>query len=433
MKIKTLFCLLFLLSHVSKSFGSDELEQRLKTIEDASKIQSETIEKQQRVIDEMKKESDTGNQKPKGVTGLFGGSFLANPNISLILNTFLYSSSLNDNELKNRGIPGYKVGGIEKKNGFNLDSAELFIYAPVDPYFNLYVTLPVTENNATVEEAYFITTSLPEGLQIKGGKFKSGFGRINFQHPHAWDFADVPFVYKAFIGEEGMIEKGAQLTYLPNLPFYTQLGIEALQGENELLFGSDAKSGAHAFAAFAKASLDIGDYSTILFGPSVIAGKTKTSSVAADTKFIGDTKLYDFEFTYKWKPSKFRSFTLQSEYLLRTQDGDLTNTASSKTDSLKRVQDGVYVQGIYHLGRWCIGGRFDHLGIFKDEFVSNGIDQTFGEQPWRANGSIEFNPTEFSRIRVQYNHDRSARDDRTNHEVLLQFTLGIGAHAAHTF
>lgn len=432
MKIKTLLCLLFISIPFSQSWG-EELEQRIKVLEEASKTQAVTIKEQQRIIDELKKGSDKERQQPSGITGLFGGSSLANPNISLIVDTFFYSSNLSEGELESRAIPGFTNAGIEKRNGFNLEAAELFIYAPVDPYFNLYATLPVEEEGAEVEEAYFITTALPAGLQIKGGKFKSGFGRINSQHPHAWDFADAPLSYRAFAGDEGIIEKGVQVTYLPNLPFYTQLGVEALQGENELLFGPDAKSGPHAFSAFAKASFDMGDYSTILLGPSVVTGKAKNSTIADNTEFEGDTTLYDFEFTYKWKPSKERSFTLQSEYLLRSQDGDLTDTTLSTTDSLKRTQDGVYVQGIYQMGRWRVGARFDRLGVFKDKYSLSRADQDFGEEPWRASGGVDYSPSEFSRIRVQYNHDRSGRDDRTNNEVFVQFIFGIGAHAAHTF
>ena len=266
MRITALLCLLFLLIPFSKSWG-DDMEQRIQALENASNIQTETIEEQQKAIEELKKGSDTEKQKSAGVTGLFGSASLANPNISLIVDTFFYSSNHNDGELEARSIPGFTNAGIEKRNGFNLESAELFIYAPVDPYFNLYATIPVTEDGAEVEEAYFITTALPKGAQVKGGKFKSGFGRINSQHPHAWDFADAPLAYRGFTGEEGIIEKGVQLTYLPELPFYTQLGAEALQGDNNLLFGQDAKSGAHTFSAFAKASFDMGDYSTILFGP----------------------------------------------------------------------------------------------------------------------------------------------------------------------
>jgi len=47
-------------------------------------------------------------------------------------------------------------------------------------------------------------------------------------------------------------------------------------------------------------------------------------------------------------------------------------------------------------------------------------------------GALEFNPTEFSRIRLQYNYDKSD-PNRENQEVLLQFILAIGAHGAHAY
>jgi hypothetical protein len=83
------------------------------------------------------------------------------------------------------------------------DGAELFIFAPVDPYFNLYVNLPFSDQGAVLEEAFAVTTALPEGLQVKLGKFKSNFSRINAQHPHAWDFFDLALPYRAFLGNEG--------------------------------------------------------------------------------------------------------------------------------------------------------------------------------------------------------------------------------------
>jgi len=260
---KVLFTLLCVLTLSTQAFGSD-LESRIQAMEETLKKQQKTIEEQQKIIGELKDQiktqiatekqkptaviaesSEPGKQKPAGITGLFGGSAMSNPNISLVLNTYAYSSSLTNDELKNRGIRGYTTEGIDRRNGFNLDSAELAIYAPVDPYFNLYATIPVTENGATVEEAYVVTTSLPKGHQIKAGEFKSGFGRLNSQHSHVWDFVDNPLPYRAFIGfgDEGIDEKGVQYTYLPPLPFYTILGVEVLQGENKTLFGADATGG----------------------------------------------------------------------------------------------------------------------------------------------------------------------------------------------
>jgi hypothetical protein len=46
---------------------------------------------------------------------------------------------------------------------------------------------------------------------------------------------------------------------------------------------------------------------------------------------------------------------------------------------------------------------------------------------------LEFNPTEFSRLRLQYNRDDSARNGTINNELFFQVLLGIGAHAAHAF
>ena len=444
MKGKIAFFLIFYFFIFAGNSFAGDIESRLNALEETIKQQGETIKEQQRVISELKEQlrvpqeglakvEEQAAVTSQKATGLFGSSALTNPNISVVLNTFAYNSNLSQEELEIRNIPGYTNAGIESRKGFNLESAELFLFAPVDPYFNLYATIPVTEDGAEVEEAYFLTTSLPYGFQLKGGKFKSGFGRINSQHPHAWDFVDIPLVYKAFSGPEGVTEKGVQLTYLPLLPFYTLLGAEILQGENDILFGPDAKPGPHAYTLFAKASFDLTDNSTILFGPSVMTGKTKTDSVADDTEFRGTSTLYGFEFTYKWKPSKTQGLTVQSEYQYRRQSGDLEDDVALTTESLKRAQDGLYIQAVYQLGRWRAGARYDVLGLFKDDYILSGTDQDFEKKPWRASGMLEFNPTEFSRIRLQYNHDKSVREGKANQELFLQFVFGIGAHGAHPF
>jgi hypothetical protein len=450
-------CLIFLLSMViaSPCFAAD-LETRLNSLEEVLGKQQKTIEEQQKMIEQLKAElravRETAGekapgheavqaqgptvreeQKPSGISGLFGGSAMTNPYISLALNSFFYSSSIDERRLRNRGMPGYSILGFDQKKGFNISEAELFLFAPVDPYFNLYANIPFTENGASLEEAYFVTTALPTGFQVKGGKFKSGISRFNTQHPHAWDFADAPLVYRAFTGKEGVIEKGAQVTYLPSLPFYTVFGVEVLQGENEVAFNPNATGGPHAFAGFAKSSFDFGDYSTVLFGPYAVGGQTRTDAISADTLFRGNSVLYGFETVYKWKPSAQRSFLLQGEYVLRNQSGMLDNLASETSSRLARSQDGAYMQGLYQMGRWRLGARYDRLSLFRDEYRLMAVPQGFGSNPWRATGALEFNPSEFSRLRLQYNYDRSGRDGRTNNEVFLQLILGIGAHAAHAF
>jgi hypothetical protein len=45
-----------------------------------------------------------------------------------------------------------------------------------------------------------------------------------------------------------------------------------------------------------------------------------------------------------------------------------------------------------------------------------------------------FYPSEFSRIRLQYNYDRAEFSSQgTNHTVWLGLEFGLGPHAAHGF
>jgi len=143
--------------------------------------------------------------------------------------------------------------------------------------------------------------------------------------------------------------------------------------------------------------------------------------------------MYGFEFTYKWKPSKFQGLKVQSEYLYRFQYGDLTDTSLGSTQRLERYQDGFYVQSVYLWNRWEFGARYDTLSLFKDDYVLAGEKQDLGRRPWRASAMIDFCFTEFSLFRLQYNHDESDVSGKVNNEIFFQVLLSIGAHPAHQF
>ncbi len=442
--LRFLFIIFIFFLFTAAAFGQDQ-DERLNKLEETVKKQEKTIEQQQKTVNALKDEVE--QQKSQGspqapvastsapkASGLFGGSAFTNPNLSLVLDTFAYGSNLSNLELQSRGIPGFTTNGLEWRNGFNLDAVELFLFSPVDPYSNMYVNLPVTPDGIEIEEAYIVTTDLPEGLQAKIGKFKSNFSRIDAQHPHAWDFFDIALPYRAFLGNEGLGgEKGVQLTYLPAFPVYTLIGAEALQGENELLFGPDAQQSPHAFSFFVKSSIDTSDYSTLYFGPSVLFGKTRNTNILADTEVAGKSALYGMEVVWKWKPTSREALTIQSEYLLLTQSGTATNTTTAIVDPLRREQDGFYIQTIYRKNRWGIGARYDVLDLFSDRFGLSGVKQNFEGRPHRETASLEYNPSEFTRVRLQLAHDQSDPTGRTNNEAILQLNLSIGAHPAHSF
>ncbi|HXV21204.1 MAG TPA: hypothetical protein VD811_09505 [Desulfuromonadales bacterium] len=431
----------------SVSRAAEDLESRLNQLDAELGRQGEIIREQQKTIETLREElarqeepqpqpqQALGGSSPTSKEGsFFGGSALTNPSLSLVVDTFAYVSELEDDKLEARGIPGFTSEGPEQRQGFNLRAAELVLFAPVDPYFNLYANLPVTEEGIELEEAYAVTTALPAGWQVKGGKFKSNFSRLSAQHPHAWDFADIALPYRAFLGEEGMGgEKGVQLTYLPALPFFLQMGGEVLQGQNALLFGEEAASGPHAFSIFAKGSVDTGEHSTLHAGPFVLFGQTRSEAIIEEAEVDGKSELYGLEAAWKWQPASRRGLTLQGEYLYLRQRGNLSDASAAAIERLTRRQDGFYLQGIWRQDRWRFGGRYDALELLADTFEVAGVQRKRGETPWRATASLEFNPSEFTRIRLQYSHDDSGRDGRDNDECFLQFIFGIGAHAAHAF
>jgi hypothetical protein len=46
---------------------------------------------------------------------------------------------------------------------------------------------------------------------MRGGKFLSGIGYLNSQHPHTWDFVDQNLAYGTLLGDHGLMDTGLQL------------------------------------------------------------------------------------------------------------------------------------------------------------------------------------------------------------------------------
>ena len=81
------------------------------------------------------------------------------------------------------------------QRGFSLRNAEIALDGAVDPYFKGFANIALMtdadeETGIELEEAYALSSSLPGGMQVKGGRFFVEFGRQNNQHPHTWAFVD---------------------------------------------------------------------------------------------------------------------------------------------------------------------------------------------------------------------------------------------------
>jgi hypothetical protein len=310
------------------------------------------------------------------------------------VDTSFVARNKNDQEFKHLEIPGlyhrhegngHGHGTLNEKRGFNLNYAELYLYAPVDPYFDLYATIPFSEDGAEVEEASAVTRGLPFGFQFKVGKFRSSFGRLNAQHPHAWNFANQALVYKVFLGDDGLKEKGVQLNWPAPTPFYLLFDVEVLQGENEQSFGTEGfevgseKVGdtkkPNLYLGFVKTSFDVGNLS-FLTGLSFATGYSRVyhSEGSHSHAFAVKTKLYGFDLTAKYVIDSYRYISLQGEYLYRDQKGTKYEYDGNtlETDELKKKQGGFYTQLVFKFDkRWRAGVQYNLIN--KNDVKKNGV------------------------------------------------------------
>lgn len=406
---------------------------------------------------------------PVKVGGLTGNPFSGskmNPDLAVIVDGGFVNRGKSNTDYGALTLPGFTHpfaeaheghahgAGYNMNNGFNLNYAELVFSAAVDNYFDLFAVIHAGEEGAALEEAYANTRSLPFNTQLKFGKFLSGFGRLNGQHHHYWDFADQPLIYQGVFGSHGLLEKGVQATWLAPTDTYLLLGTEVLQGENEQSFGSDALAltdkhavdGAGLVVAFAKTGFDIGKTSWMA-GASFATGQARSNHADEEDNPHakgGNRSIMGVDLTGKYFLDATRYVMWQSEYIQRDlTDGVIANYTSTDADTLSQAlrlrsedQSGYYSQLIWKFEpQWRVGARYD--AIDANKATTNGIS-TSSLHGDRNTLMLEYNPTEFSRIRLQYAQNTAfAPEGETKlakfDEIMLQFNMAIGAHGAHSF
>ncbi|MFH0975138.1 MAG: hypothetical protein V1874_05065 [Spirochaetota bacterium] len=388
------------------------------------------------------------------------------PDISLILDASYVWRSIKDEKINTLSSPEFTHAMSEEdahenmnsRNGFNFNYAELTFYSVVDPYFDLFAVCHFSKDGAEIEEGYFTTTALPYGFQLKGGNFLSHFGRINEQHAHYWDFAEIPLAYQTFFGAEGLNETGGRLTWVAPIDFYLMFGSEVLMGSNETTFGNEGftsadgsvnvkgNNGPNLSVSYVKTSFDMGDL-VVLAGASGAFGRTRINhgiDISGEEGHAMQGKSYVLggDLTLKYQIDSIRFLSLQSEYLYRNMKGSLyeKDAADAVSESdIDKKQSGFYSQLVGKFSkRWRIGLRYDLLQL--NDVKENGSKKNLPDNLPRYSAMTDYNPTEFSRIRLQYNCDMSKYETagdtysrKINHEVFLQINLAIGAHGAHSF
>ena len=340
-----------------------------------------------------------------------------------------------------------------QQRGFNARNLEIALDGAVDPYFEGFanIVFKLDNNNETsveVEEAFMQTTTLPWNLQVKGGQFFAAFGRLNPQHPHAWDFVDDSLVNGRLLGADGLRGVGVQVAWLAPLPWFAQLslGIQNGNGNTGFSFRNRGEDGTFygrstfdrvlrgpqdlVFIPRVETSCDLTPTQTVFAGLSGAFGPNDTGATSR-------TQIYGADLFYKWKSAHSEGgwpyVKWQTEAMLRRFE------AGRGVDDEFPVREtfndwGVYSQVVWGFKKgWAAGIRGDYLHMEESGFT----DDPERQSRWRATAALTFYPSEFSKLRLQYNHDfleashflgSSGADS-----VFLQFEFSLGAHAAHKF
>lgn len=383
-----------------------------------------------------------------------------NPEIGLVLQGQYKSMK----DVAERQVSGYWPAGHDHggdKRGASLAHSELMFSANIDPNFRGVARFAITgDNEVEVEEASVSTLGLGNGFTVRAGRFASGIGYQNAQHPHEWDFADATLMQKVLFGNEGYRQDGLQVKWLAPTPFLLQFGAEFGRGSN--FPGTDRnKNGNGAGALFVKTGGDVGTSNSWQAGLSFLNTKaadreTHFEDLAANEVqgyFSGKSRTAIADFVWKWAPNgnaSSQSLKLQGEVFRRMESGELScndeaavsvTCTGNSLGQLKTRQSGGYASAVYQfMPKWRVGYRYDWLGkgsksfdvatVFASLDLANHYFADF--KPRRDSVMIDWSNSEFSRLRLQYARDRSMLGV-TDNQVTLQYIMNLGAHGAHMF
>ena len=387
----------------------------------------------------------TGNAAPQGETAQTASNSF-NPEVSLILQ----GGYAHLKDLPARQITGFLPDGTAESatRGFSVDDSELVLTANIDPYFHGYFNAVLNDDTVGVEEAWFQTLALGEGLTLKGGRFRSGLGYQNEQHPHAWDFATNNLMYDALFGE-GYGNDGLQLKWVAPTELYTELGAEIGRGAN--FPGTDRnENGVGSYALYGHIGGDVGDSHSWRGGVSYLStSATERSGTLTDfndadvnTAFSGDSTTWLADVVWKWAPlgnATVNNFKFAAELFRREENGSLNCDGGSlcgagSLGTYRATQTGGYAQGGYQfMPRWRTGYRYDRLDPGSRDYGINNANLPRPDyRPSRHSLMVDYSPSEFSRLRLQVTKDRASEDQDEN-QWFVQYIYSLGAHGAHTF
>jgi uncharacterized coiled-coil protein SlyX len=475
MKIMIAVITIFVLSWSSGSAFAQNLEDRVKTLEEALKKQEQTIEQLSALQETLKKQEQTISNQQKLINKLRAevnqpqlalptGKAIKeeaatvkvqqqvqelnekvdavvqaqrkvlpsefNPSIGLVGETiFSYHSS------------GSSQTGSDRPGGFDVfqRSVELNAAASVDPFASAYVVVNASadaytgEANLGVEEAAVQTESLPWNLTVKAGRFFGEFGRLAYIHDHELPFVNRPLVLDQYIGGESRTD-GIQVNWLAPTDRYISLTVGA--GDQ---FGADFPNPNNPgdyrhlgglnywgrlstyFDLTPNISLEPGISG--LWNPRTIDRGGPLPQPDGSTLTERERRLAGLDLVLSYKPlrnNQFKSLTWGTELLYSDNRYDVNSGGQLFNRSVSSV--GLYSYLTYKWHRqWSGGVLYEWL-----EDAQNNEAKTSAYSPY-----VTWALSHWDQLRLQYTYtDHNAASAlKPDNAIYVQWAWIIGSHS----
>ncbi|MBI5743631.1 MAG: hypothetical protein HY952_03700 [Elusimicrobia bacterium] len=308
-----------------------------------------------------------------------------------------------------------KTAADAHKPTLELGETEIQIDSYLNPYAKGVFVFSVGDEGLGTEEAYIdVIKGLPDGLALRGGKYRLGFGNLNPLHPHAYPFNEAPRALGAMLpGEDGFNDVGTRASYL--LPttgnWASDISADVIKGAS---FHPDETAAAAGWVARWKNSLLLGDVAPLDIGVSATQG---TNNVQWGTK----TAVYGADIKTKIPFSSLTSLTLQGEYFYNNSSV-VVDTTTGDTSHMGR-QGFFAFADLKFKQRWNAGVIYDQYNPVENKNLTNSAIKGFL-------GYSLLEETTLLRLTCER---FKPENNPAVHTVMLQVLFSMGPHKAHQF
>lgn len=335
-----------------------------------------------------------------------------------------------------------ELAGRDKGSG--LGHSDVMLRGPLGEYFSaeLIGAFHTVDRRLEThwENAWVQTRRLPDGWQVRAGRFAPQVGYWNEIHPHADDFSERGLLQRAFMGGH-WVDDGVRVNWTAPTSVYLRLGVESLSGR-KLIKESSSGGGVQTYSL--KLGDDWGPEHSWQWGLSYVNNRreplleehdpTESPAHSHGARFAA-RDLWVSDLVWKWAPGG----NPQQQQLRLVWEWAQARRAQPSMGI--QTGHGAHSMGlVWRFDRdWETGVRHDRLRAHSVALHAGDVEVNPG-QLQENSLMLAYKPSHRQTVRLQWSR-QSARNpgaeavfaQPVRNAWVLQYVLSFGAHGAHSF